>query len=194
MSLNELCTNSHLYRDGTGFRANARSSLDNLSVVGSHSMHSLETLINARRGASTSVLSIDKLKYDEVRKVDPIAYLTQVSEFRICLRSLSFVHFSRLVSCSSFSPLSLSLSRYLFAFFFLACIGSSKLRSNLRETTLALFWKLLNTINLTNNDAPIIHARDLDRGREEKLLIVKRNVTAFKEDENEEERKKMGAG
>ena len=159
-------------------------------------MHSLETLIKARRGASTSVLSIDKLKYDQVRKVDPIAYLTQVSEFRICLRSLSFVHFSRLVSCSSFSPLSLSLSlsRYLLAFFFLACIGSSKLRSNLRETTLALFWKLLNTINLTNNDAPIIHARDLDRGREEKLLIVKRNVTAFKEDENEEERKKMGAG
>ena len=150
-------------------------------------MHSLETLIKARRGASTSVLSIDKLKYDQVRKVDPIAYLTQVSEFRICLRSLSFVHFSRLVSCSSFfASLSLSLSRYLLAFFFLACIGSSKLRSNLRETTLALFWKLLNTINLTNNDAPIIHARDLDRGREEKLLIVKRNVTAFKEDENEE--------
>lgn len=134
MSLNELCTNSHLYRDGTGFRANARSSLDNLSVVGSHSMHSLETLINARRGASTSVLSIDKLKYDEVRKVDPIAYLTQVSEFRICLRSLSFVHFSRLVSCSSFSPLSLSLSLVI-------SLPSFSSRVSVRRNSVPIFAK-----------------------------------------------------
>lgn len=136
VSLNELCTNSHLYRDGTGFRANARSSLDNLSVVGSHSMHSLETLINARRGASTSVLSIDKLKYDEVRKVDPIAYLTQVSEFRICLRSLSFVHFSRLVSCSSFSPPSLSLSLS-----FVISLPFFSLRVSVRRSSVPIFAK-----------------------------------------------------